>query len=776
MGARATVTLLAGAALLIALPATGAEAKKRDYRVKVTRTAAGIPHVVARDFGSLGYGQGFTYAQDNACLFLDTVATVRGDRSRFFGADGLARNYSNGATDPNFKSDSFWKWIEASGARANVGKAFNKQAKQLYRGWVAGFNTYLSSGQLRDPACRGRAWVRKVTVRDMVLRGVQVLINAGAGNLISGIYDAQPPATATSTSGAATARSAPDPDIPALREQIDDLAGESDLGSNGLALGRDATQRGTGMLLSNPHFPWRGIDRFWMAHLTVKGKRGYDAMGGTLGGFPLIGIGFNRSMSWTHTVSTGRRFVVRQLRLDPADPTSYIVDGQSVPMTRTVVDVNGQQRTVYGTRYGPIVNIAAASYSWTNTTAYALTDSNLVNGSVVNQYIAMGRARSVGRLLRVEERRRGIPFFNTIAADRKGTALYADVGRYSNVPTSLIEACLPPGLATITFQQARLITLDGTRSDCTPAGSLPASEMPRIARRDYVLNSNDSYWLANPQAPITGITPLIGLERTAQGTRTRSGNLMVREVLGSGGRFTLGALQSLFQNDRNHLAELVSDPLADLCTSNPSVTIADGRTVDISEACPILRSFDNTGNLDSPGAWLFAAYQRRAPGGLSFWSDSFDPANPLTTPNQLNVANPDQLRALGAAVQELRDNGVALGSGMRGVQVATRGSRRISIHGCGNCFQNINSSNGSASANAPYGEVIQGSSMVLATELRKRSPIARGILTFSQATDPTSPWFANMTRLFSEKKWVKLPFTPEQVRKAKRTRVKLPGV
>ncbi len=30
-----------------------------------------------------------------------------------------------------------------------------------------------------------------------------------------------------------------------------------------------------------------------------------------------------------------------------------------------------------------------------------------------------------------------------------------------------------------------------------------------------------------------------------------------------------------------------------------------------------------------------------------------------------------------------------------------------------------------------------------------------------------------MTRLFSEKKWVKLPFTPKQVQKAKRTRVKL---
>ena len=206
------------------------------------------------------------------------------------------------------------------------------------------------------------------------------------------------------------------------------------------------------------------------------------------------------------------------------------------------------------------------------------------------------------------------------------------------------------------------------------------------------------------------------------------------------------------------------------------MTLTSGAIVNVSEACPILRNYDNTGNLDSTGAWLFAAYQRRAPGGAEFWADAFNPDNPIATPNQLNTANPGQLQALGGAVAELRNNSVPLGSGMRGVQVATRGNQRIPIHGCGNCFQNINSSNGSVGANAPYGEVIQGSSMVLTTELRKKGPVVRGILTFSQATDPTSRWFANMTELFSEKKWVKLPFTPGQVRKAKRTRVKLPGV
>ena len=38
------------------------------------------------------------------------------------------------------------------------------------------------------------------------------------------------------------------------------------------ALGREATDNGTGMLLGNPHFPWDGSERFYQAQLTIPGK------------------------------------------------------------------------------------------------------------------------------------------------------------------------------------------------------------------------------------------------------------------------------------------------------------------------------------------------------------------------------------------------------------------------------------------------------------------------------------------------------------------------
>ena len=276
------------------------------------------------------------------------------------------------------------------------------------------------------------------------------------------------------------------------------------------------------------------------------------------------------------------------------------------------------------------MTIPDAGYTWSNTTAYAFTDANFNNGSVANQYLKMGRARSVRDLLSIERKGRGVPFFNTIAADSTGRALYADVGRYSNAPKSLIDSCTPAGLPQLVFDAARVITLDGSRSACTPNGYLPASAMPSLIRRDYVENSNDSFWLANPSSPITGITPLIGLDNTIQGMLTRWGNLVVRSVLGSGRRFGIGSLQAMWESDTSYLAQLVSKQLAALCRANPTVALSGGGSVDISEACPILDAYDDTGNLDSRGAWLFAAYQRRSPAGSDLVR-SVQPRHPLDT-------------------------------------------------------------------------------------------------------------------------------------------------
>jgi acyl-homoserine-lactone acylase len=197
----------------------------------------------------------------------------------------------------------------------------------------------------------------------------------------------------------------------------------------------------------------------------------------------------------------------------------------------------------------------------------------------------------------------------------------------------------------------------------------------------------------------------------------------------------------------------------------------------------VLRDYRQTGRLDDPGAWLFNEWIRRAPpftGAL--FSDPFDPSRPLETPRVLNTANPDVLQALGAAVKSLRDHGVALNATLRQTQHAPQ-SKDIPIHGCWQCYQRVDAANetpisvpGPAGIleHGPYGQVTNGPNMILTMELRKDGPRAEGILAPSQATDPTSRWYANMTRLFSDKRWVRLRFTARELardRGARRTRL-----
>ena len=51
-------------------------------------------------FRGLGYGLAYAYAQDNVCMFADSLLTVRGERSQFFGADAHATRPSTASTAP----------------------------------------------------------------------------------------------------------------------------------------------------------------------------------------------------------------------------------------------------------------------------------------------------------------------------------------------------------------------------------------------------------------------------------------------------------------------------------------------------------------------------------------------------------------------------------------------------------------------------------------------------------------------------------------------------
>ena len=88
------------------------------------------------------------------------------------------------------------------------------------------------------------------------------------------------------------------------------------------------------MLLGNPHFPWRGRYRFTQQHLTIPGQ--YDVAGASLIGSPVVNIGWNKDVAWSHTVSTAYRFTPYEYQPSPAPRRTSPTPGRRSSSTASV--------------------------------------------------------------------------------------------------------------------------------------------------------------------------------------------------------------------------------------------------------------------------------------------------------------------------------------------------------------------------------------------------------------------------------------------------------
>ena len=781
------------AACLLAAGTSFAATSQPDYQVQVLRTSFGIPHIQASDWGSLGYGYGYAFAQDNACVLAREVLAASGTQSRYFGASALASDWVYKMVNSTARVDAAWAVID-------------QETRDLLSGYADGYNRYLrDTGVNALPAdCRGQAWVLPITGKDSLRVLRKLLVRASTGSFVGSLVAAAPPAPvvaqgtapaqmlATVAVGSADAAPFIDP------AELPDFSPER-FGSNAVGLGGELTG-GAGALLGNPHFPWFGIERFYAVHLTIPGR--YDAMGASIYGFPLVNIGFNRHLAWSHTVSTARRFVLRELAIVPSQPTSYMVDGQVVAMQPETVSVDVRQadgsvarasHTFWQTKYGPVL-VPAAPAAWSPTRAYALTDVNLENSRAFRQYREMGTARNLDEFSAVLRRHVALPWVNTIAADSAGNAFYADIGSMPNASNAKLAACIKPGLSQA-LAASRLYALDGSKSACdlgTDAdapepGIFGAGNMPGLMRRDYVQNSNDSYWLANPAQRLEGYSQIIGTdENRAQSFRTRLGITQIRDrqagtdtVPGAG--FNRQWLQDMLYGNRHYSAEIMLDGVLQVCAAqNPVVTIG-GQAVNVAPACNVLAAWDRRNNTASVGAHVWTELWRRVSGaptagsGLPvvtslLYAVPFNPADPVGTPRGLNAAQAGvQTRVMGElayTVKYFNDNGIALDRPWGQVQFDTRNGERIPVHGGSGVSGVYNAITPSTLVpNVGFTPILGGSSYIQSVTFTPSGPDARAVVTYSQSTDPANPNYADMTKLFSNYGWVTMPFAEGDIRR-----------
>ncbi len=780
--AAAALVPLAGSAV----PSGGAGAaapQQHRYRATIEITEHGIPHITAADFGSLGFGSGYAAAQDTICTLADTLVTARGERSRWFGPDA---RYNDQVTleASNLQVDAF---VTDLHQRRVVEKLLRDpvagpgaEAKQMVRGYVAGVNEFLRTQRVTDPACRGAGYLKPdVTALDLWYGVYLANLLASSGVFVKEIVDAAPP-------------SAGDPGLPELpvkAAQVDRDAlltalgrdPEAPFGSNATAVGGAATTTGKGMLLGNPHFPWRGRYHFTQQHLTIPGR--YDVAGASLVGSPAVNIGWNEDVAWSHTVSTAYRFTPYEYKT-PGPGTTYLTDAGPQELIHDTVQVrvkkaDGSLGTVsedlYRTPQGYVIDAPAQLMPWGPLSVWAIRDANAEHLRTIDTFLDMGKARSVRDLLRRQDAGGGMPWVNTTAADRHGDVLYADHSVVPNVPDDLAQQCLTP-TGIVLDQVAGLPGLDGTfaesrcawrtDADAERPGIFGPANLPMAVRRDWVMNANDSYWLPNPDERLEGYAGIIGCERCVRTMRTRMVSHYVMDRLASGRKESPRSLRGHEHENRLMAAEVMREGGA-----LDQVCAATGET----EACQVLHDWDGRSNTDSVGTHIFEEFVDRLPSLPvdavdPVWLTQFDPNDPLNTPRDLNVANPQVVQAMADAIASLRDRGIAFDATWGSLQVAgDRGAPPIPLGGgTGDSVGNANAlaSRWAGDNTDRYRPITYGSSHIQAISFLPGGRVdARTILTYGQSENPRSPYSTDQTRMFSRKRWVRFAWTDAQIRR-----------
>ena len=320
-------------------------------------------------------------------------------------------------------------------------------------------------------------------------------------------------------------------------------------------------------------------------------------------------------------------------------------------------------------------------------------------------------------------------------------------------------------------------------------GTFGASHLPKVERKDWVVNCNDSYWLTNTKAPLTGFAKVVGREAYEQTLRSRLCHQQVLDRVGGtdglpGTNVTVDAVKQIVLGARVFSAERFKTLLLDgVCTTaSVSLTrdpltkkdIAPPVSVAIGPACDALKAWDNRSNPDSKGGivWdeLWFRVNAMRDTGVATYKVAFDPADPVNTPRELTVAAPEMAQAFAAAVYAVTQAGFAVdaprsafsfrqGKGGAGDRIPVPGG----FQSTGNFTIAQVKGAPSLKPDTGYGPMTYGNSYIQVVGLTASGVDASTFVTYSLSTDPASEHYDDYTRRYSKKEWVKAAFTEAEV-------------
>jgi len=666
----------------------------KSYDARIIRDRWGVPHIYGKRDADAAFGLAYAHAEDDWKTFEEVLLFTRGRLAERNGKAAAITDYLVAALGAN------------DAIAAKYSNELSVETRALIDGYAAGLNLYCAEK-------RGRCapGIAPVTSHDIVAGfAARTPFFYGLEDELKNVFEKDEQKTAG---------------LDWLKTAFLNVAPETELGSNAMAVAPSRSADGATRLMVNSHQPFTGPVAWYEAR--VKTEEGWDMIGGLFPGSPVILHGVAPDFGWAFTVNKPDLVDIYALEVDnPKKPTKYRFDGGWREFGRDVARFRVKlwgpfslpvNKPLLRSVHGPVFE---TPNGWR---AVSFAGDGEIRA--IEQWRRMNKAHNFDGW-RAAMAMQAIPSFNVVFADKTGRIAY-----FYNMAT-------PDRSSDWNWSEIA----PGDRADLVWKGVLPFGTSPNVIApaSGFVVNANNEPWRAS--APED--SPKAEDFPDHLGVRARSTNrgLREQELYGADASITADEFVAYKFDDgyskTSNLRKLIEATLAD-----PAIAADQS----LAPGLEILRNWDGSAHRNSRGAALAIAFGRNALGVLL---------------NGDGAEYPEPKKALAKAVEDLSRGFGRLDPEWGEANRLKRGALDIPVDGGPDTLRAIYSlSDYSKGA----GEAIAGDTYIMNVEWTADGVRSvRTIHQFGAATlDRSSPHYADQAPLFAAEQWKTPSMTLDEV-------------
>jgi len=358
-----------------------------NYDVEILRDSWGVPHIYGTTDEDVAFGFAFAHSEDDFKTIQDVVLQTRGQLASVYGVKMAPVDYMTNTLR----------------VRENVENQYSSLISDDVKGVIEAYVDGLNYYSMLHPKETVKG-LYPITPEDIVSGFVfRTQFLYGLDYYFNFLYESK--------------NQKNQPELPKTIWR-----NTAPLGSNSFAISPKRTEKGDTFLLVNAHQPWDGPIAWYEVHL--HSEEGWNIVGGTLPGSPVVFVGHNENLGWAHTINTPDLIDIYELSINPDNDSQYLFDGNWVDFQDYDSSINIRLLKLFNINinkeirwsvHGPVLELKHG--------VYAIRYAAMEEIRQIDQWFKMNKARNFEEW---EEaiKLRYIPSLNCMYADKDGNIFY----------------------------------------------------------------------------------------------------------------------------------------------------------------------------------------------------------------------------------------------------------------------------------------------------------------------------------------------------------------